>query len=114
VSGSFLKIRCVLVVIGGGTGLSALLHGLKKFNATDGVELDITAVVTVTDDGGSSGAPTPRFRSAAPPETFATAWWPCQRTRRCSPSFFNTDSQAGGGLKGHSFGNLFLTALSRI
>ena len=44
-----------IVAIGGGTGLSVLLHGLKRFSTCDGVELDITAIVTVTDDGGSSG-----------------------------------------------------------
>jgi len=43
-----------IVAIGGGTGLSTLLHGLKRY-AQDPQEAEITAVVTVTDDGGSSG-----------------------------------------------------------
>src|SRR5258708_38377256 len=43
-----------IVAIGGGTGLSTLLHGLKRY-AAEPREIEITAVVTVTDDGGSSG-----------------------------------------------------------
>src|ERR1700704_4364704 len=44
-----------IVAIGGGNGLSALLNGLKHHTGPGGVDLHITAVVTVTDDGGSSG-----------------------------------------------------------
>jgi len=55
-----------LVVIGGGTGLSVLLKGLKKYTS------QITAVVTVSDDGGSSG----RLRGIS-----AIAWWPWQKRK---------------------------------
>ena len=53
-----------IVAIGGGTGLSTLLHGLKAY-ARAPAEAEITAIVTVTDDGGSSGTSAPRIRCPA-------------------------------------------------
>lgn len=57
------------VVIGGGTGISVLLRGMKRF--TD----DITAIVTMADDGGSSGM-LRRDYGMLPPGMCATVWWP--------------------------------------
>ncbi|MBM3769016.1 MAG: YvcK family protein, partial [Acidobacteria bacterium] len=44
-----------IVAIGGGTGLSTILHGLKRHAAPQSPKIEVTAIVTVTDDGGSSG-----------------------------------------------------------
>ena len=97
-----------IVVIGGGTGLSTLLRGLKEYT------YNITAVVTVADDGGSSG----RLRreiGILPPGDI----------RNCLASLSNDEALLSqlfqyrfpddyGGLEGHSFGNLFISALADI
>jgi len=90
-----------------GTGLSAVLEGLKSFVPA----VDITAIVTVTDDGGSSGR-LRRELDVLPPATSATACWLSARIPPCSRDFFQYRFSAGRGLKGHSFGNLFLTAMT--
>lgn len=96
------KITC----IGGGTGLSTMLRGLKRFSP------NITAIVTVTDDGGGSGVL--RNELAMPPPG---------DIRNCLLALSNTEPTmskllnyrfSGGSLKGQSFGNLFLAAMHGI
>jgi uncharacterized cofD-like protein/HAD superfamily hydrolase (TIGR01549 family) len=95
-----------IVLIGGGTGTSALLEGLKKY--TD----DITAVVSVTDTGRSSGLIRKDFNILAPGDV-----------RNCLIALSNSEKLMcdlfqyrinNGNLKGYSFGNLFIAALSDI
>lgn len=98
-----------IVAIGGGTGLSALLHGLKQVNAT----LDITAIVTVTDDGGSSGRLRRDF-DVLPPGDIRNCMVALSEDEALLAKLFQYRFTSGNGLKGHSFGNLFLTALAHI
>jgi uncharacterized cofD-like protein len=96
-----------IVVIGGGTGLSTLLIGLKEYTS------NITAVVTVADDGGSSGRLREQFGLLAPGDI-----------RNCLVALADTEPlmrdlfqfRFGGNaeLNGHSFGNLFITAMTKI
>jgi len=98
-----------IVSIGGGTGLSALLHGLK--HATTPV--DLTAVVTVTDDGGSSGRLRRDF-DILPPGDIRNCMVALSEDEALLSRLFQYRFEGGSGLKGHSFGNLFLTALTHI
>jgi uncharacterized cofD-like protein len=96
-----------IVVIGGGTGLSTLLRGLKTYSA------NITAIVTVADDGGSSG----RLRreiGVLPPGDIRNCLAALADEEKLLTELFQYRFRAGDGLTGHSFGNLFLTALSDI
>jgi uncharacterized cofD-like protein len=96
-----------IVAIGGGTGLSTLLRGLKEYSS------NITAVVTVADDGGSSG----RLRreiGVLPPGDIRNCLTALAGEEKLLTELFQYRFQAGDGLSGHSFGNLFLTALSEI
>ncbi len=105
-----------VVSIGGGTGLSALLHGLKYFaKAGDPAVpgLEITAVVTVTDDGGSSGRLRREF-DVLPPGDIRNCMVALSEDSALLSRLFQYRFSAGRGLKGHSFGNLFLTALTDI
>jgi uncharacterized cofD-like protein len=102
-----------IVAIGGGTGLSALLHGLKQFTCDDGIELDITAVVTVTDDGGSSGRLRRDF-DVLPPGDIRNCMVALSEDEALLSKLFQYRFTNGRGLKGHSFGNLFLTALTHL
>ncbi|HEX5759887.1 MAG TPA: uridine diphosphate-N-acetylglucosamine-binding protein YvcK [Thermoanaerobaculia bacterium] len=103
---------CKLVAIGGGTGLSVMLRGLKH-HVGDARLDELTGVVTVTDDGGSSGQLRREFGLPAPGDIrsclVALADDEDLLTRLFQYRFPN-----GGGLVGHSFGNLFLTALTGI
>jgi uncharacterized cofD-like protein len=95
------------VVIGGGTGLSNLLRGLKHYSA------NITAIVTVADDGGSSG----RLRreiGVLPPGDIRNCLSALADEEKLLTELFKYRFEAGSGLVGHSFGNLFLTAMSEI
>jgi uncharacterized cofD-like protein len=98
-----------IVAIGGGTGLSSLLHGLKQISSP----LDITAVVTVTDDGGSSGRLRRDF-DILPPGDIRNCMVALSQDEALLSKLFQYRFQSGTGLKGHSFGNLFLTALTHI
>jgi uncharacterized cofD-like protein len=98
-----------IVAIGGGTGLSALLKGLKTFAP----EVDITAIVTVTDDGGSSGRLRREF-DVLPPGDIRNCMVALSEDEALLSRLFQYRFQGGSGLKGHSFGNLFLTALTHI
>src|ERR1039457_890130 len=105
-----------VVSIGGGTGLSALLQGLKYFTKAGDPAvpaLDITAIVTVTDDGGSSGRLRREF-DVLPPGDIRNCMVALSEDSALLARLFQYRFPAGRGLKGHSFGNLFLTALTNI
>jgi len=101
-----------VVSIGGGHGLSALLEGLKKYTHAD-PRVDITAIVTVTDDGGSSGRLRREF-DVLPPGDIRNCMVALSEDGALLSKLFQYRFKAGHGLKGHSFGNLFLTALTEI
>ncbi|BAY92595.1 MULTISPECIES: gluconeogenesis factor YvcK family protein [unclassified Tolypothrix] len=96
-----------MVVIGGGTGLSTLLRGLKTYSA------NITAIVTVADDGGSSGRLRQEF-GVLPPGDIRNCLAALADEEKLLTELFQYRFRAGDGLNGHSFGNLFLTAMSDI
>ena len=105
-----------VVVIGGGTGLSSLLQGLKHYvRPIDSTlpHLDITAVVTVTDDGGSSGRLRREF-DVLPPGDIRNCMVALSEDSALLSRLFQYRFSTGRGLKGHSFGNLFLMALTQI
>lgn len=109
-----------VVSIGGGHGLSALLSGLRGYTRPrrdeEGGEepvIDITAVVTVTDDGGSSGRLRREF-DILPPGDIRNCMVALSEDGALLSRLFQYRFKAGRGLKGHSFGNLFLTALTDI
>lgn len=101
-----IKHEQSIVVIGGGTGLSTMLHGLKqRFQ-------DITAIVTVADDGGSSGILRREYNMLPPGDI-----------RNCIGAFAQSDQNIeellnfrfkSGNLKGHTIGNLILAGLNEI
>ena len=96
-----------IVAIGGGTGLSMLLRGIKKYTN------NVTAIVTVGDDGGSSG----RLREEMgilPPGDIRNCIAALADDEDMSTELFQYRFKNGEGLEGHSFGNLFLTALCAI
>jgi uncharacterized cofD-like protein len=105
-----------VVAIGGGTGLSALLQGLKLFarqNDPAVPTFDITAIVTVTDDGGSSGRLRREF-DVLPPGDIRNCMVALSEDSALLSRLFQYRFSSGRGLKGHSFGNLFLMALTQI
>lgn len=107
-----------IVAIGGGTGLAALLSGLKKYSylrsEVDGrPRVHITAIVTVTDDGGSSGR-LRRELEVLPPGDIRNCMVALSEDDALLSELFQYRFGAGRGLKGHSFGNLFLTALTQV
>jgi len=99
-----------IVVIGGGTGIHSLLKGLKKF------PVDISAIVSMMDSGGSSGRLRDEFGHLPPGDSrqALVALTPDDRDSALLRELFNYRFAKGEGLEGHSFGNLFLTALSEI
>ncbi len=96
-----------IVVIGGGTGLSTLLRGLKHYSS------NITAIVTVADDGGSSGR-LRREMGILPPGDIRNCIAALADEEKLLTELFQYRFTAGDGLSGHSFGNLFLTAMTEI
>lgn len=96
-----------IVAIGGGTGLSTLLRGIKQYSA------NITAIVTVADDGGSSGR-LRREMGILPPGDIRNCIAALADEEKLLTELFQYRFRAGDGLSGHSFGNLFLTAMSEI
>jgi uncharacterized cofD-like protein len=99
--------------MGGGHGLASLLRGLKRYaRAADGA-LEITAVVTVTDDGGSSGRLRREF-DVLPPGDIRNCMVALSQDETLLSQLFNYRFTSGRGLKGHSFGNLFLTAMTHL
>lgn len=112
-----------LVAIGGGTGLSALLRGLKRHVVAESAPplpavqkpylSDLAAIVTVTDDGGSSGR-LRRELKVLPPGDIRNCLVAMSEDEALMSLLFRYRFNRGRGLKGHSFGNLFLGALTRI
>jgi uncharacterized cofD-like protein len=109
-----------VVAIGGGTGLSTLLSGLKRYAPgaqnrpeQEGPDVEITAVVTVTDDGGSSGRLRRDF-DILPPGDIRNCMTALSEDTDLLSHLFQYRFASGRGLKGHSFGNLFLTAMHQI
>ncbi|HHY44828.1 MAG TPA: YvcK family protein [Firmicutes bacterium] len=95
-----------IVAIGGGTGLASVLRGLKS------LDCDITAIVTVADDGGSSG----RLRKdmkMLPPGDIRNCLVALAEAEPDMTSLFN-HRFARGALAGHNFGNLFLAAMTEM
>ena len=96
-----------VVALGGGTGLSTLLRGLKRHTGS------ITAIVTVTDDGGSSG----RLRAemgVLPPGDIRNCLVALADAEPLMKQLFDYRFNSGGPLSGHNFGNLFIAAMSEI
>jgi uncharacterized cofD-like protein len=96
-----------IVVVGGGTGLSTMLHGLKEYTS------NITAIVTVADDGGSSG----RLRKdldILPPGDIRNCLVALADAEPLMGKLFQFRFGEGSELKGHSFGNLFIAAMSQV
>jgi uncharacterized cofD-like protein len=105
-----------VVAIGGGAGLSAVLEGLKhhvKPASPAAPAVDITAIVTVTDDGGSSGRLRREF-DVLPPGDIRNCMVALSEDSALLSRLFQYRFPSGRGLKGHSFGNLFLMALTQI
>lgn len=127
-----------VVSIGGGTGLSTLLKGLKRYVCTEAQQnagayrpkrlgqfiSELTAVVTVTDDGGSSGRLRREF-NVVPPGDICNCLLALSDDKALLSRLFrfrfpaqgpesHKVNSSGSGLEGHSFGNLFLTALTAI
>ena len=110
-----------VVALGGGTGLSALLRGLKNYQAGRGDTTslkdrpitDLTAIVTVTDDGGSSGR-LRRENRILPPGDIRNCMVALSKDEALLGRLFQYRFHAGRGLRGHNFGNLFLAALTHV
>jgi len=112
-----------VVAIGGGTGLSTLLKGLKRYVISSAgpylvkpgepVIGELSAVVTVSDDGGSSGRLRKEF-NMLPPGDIRNCVVALSQDEALLSKLFQHRFEKGSGLEGHSFGNLFLTALTSI
>ncbi len=102
-----------IVSLGGGNGLSALLRGLKRYVALGPGAVEITAVVTVTDDGGSSGRLRREF-DVLPPGDIRNCMVALSEDEALLSKLFQYRFKSGAGLKGHSFGNLFLTVMTGV
>lgn len=102
-----------IVSLGGGNGLSALLRGLKRYAMAGEGAVDITAVVTVTDDGGSSGRLRREF-DVLPPGDIRNCMSALCADEALLTRLFQYRFKGGRGLRGHSFGNLFLTVMTDL
>jgi len=96
-----------VVVIGGGTGLSTLLRGLKEYTS------NITAIVTVADDGGSSGR-LRRELGVLPPGDFRNCIAALADAESLTTQLFQYRFIGVDSLNGHSFGNLFIAAMAGV
>jgi uncharacterized cofD-like protein len=96
-----------IVALGGGTGLSILLRGLKTYTE------NLTAIVTVADDGGSSGR-LRRELGVLPPGDFRQCIAALADAEPLMTQLFQYRFNEGLGLDGHAFGNLFIAAMSGI
>jgi uncharacterized cofD-like protein len=96
-----------IVTIGGGHGLATLLRGLKLYSR------NLTAVVTVADDGGSSGLLRESF-GILPPGDIRNCLAALSNDEQMLTQLFQYRFSGAGNLDGHSFGNLFITALAEI
>jgi uncharacterized cofD-like protein len=109
-----------VVAIGGGTGLSTLLKGLKQYTVRAGEVLpttpfisDLTAIVTVSDDGGSSGR-LRRELGMLPPGDVRNCLVAVSEDENLISKLFQYRFTSSGDLEGHNFGNLFLAALTAM
>src|SRR5271163_845260 len=109
-----------VVAIGGGTGLSTLLKGLKRYVMTPALAAtgqptirELCGVVTVSDDGGSSGRLRKEF-NLLPPGDVRNCIVALSEDEALLSRLFQHRFKTGSGLEGHSFGNLFLAALTSI
>src|SRR5690349_8780897 len=112
-----------VLAIGGGTGLSTLLKGLKHFvslpvdrsplKTSEPVISELCAVVTVSDDGGSSGRLRKEF-NMLPPGDIRNCIVALSGDEALLSRLFQYRFRTGSGLEGHNLGNLFLTALTEI
>jgi len=109
-----------VVAIGGGTGLSTLLKGLKRYVMTPAMAVsdqpvirELSGVVTVSDDGGSSGRLRKEF-NMLPPGDVRNCIVALSEDEALLARLFQHRFEKGSGLEGHSFGNLFLAALTSI
>src|SRR5947199_8442052 len=110
-----------IVALRGGTGLSTLLRGLKELVIRRTDELasterpisDLAAIVTVTDDGGSSGR-LRRENRILPPGDIRNCMVALSKDEALLARLFHYRFHAGRGLIGHNFGNLFLAALTHV
>ena len=116
-----------VAAIGGGTGLSTLLRGLKRHtqspsHATNPADVsaelpavisDLAAIVTVTDDGGSSGR-LRRDMNMLPPGDLRNCMVALSEDEHLLSKLFQYRFDSGEGLEGHSFGNLFLACLTAV
>ena len=105
-----------IVALGGGTGLSVLLQGLKlhTLRGNGGASrADLSAIVTVSDDGGSSGRLRRAFDILAPGD-IRNCMVALAEDEALLARLFQYRFSNGKGLEGHSFGNLFLTALTNV
>ena len=103
----YLRRGPKIVAIGGGTGLSTLLRGMKEYTG------NLTAVVTVADDGGSSG----RLRQELeipPPGDVRNCIAAMADVEPLMTRLFQYRFNEGAGLEGHSFGNLFIAAMTSV
>ncbi|HOU37167.1 MAG TPA: YvcK family protein, partial [Candidatus Omnitrophota bacterium] len=96
-----------IVAVGGGTGLSTLLTGLKEYTS------NITAIVTVADDGGSSGRIRQQF-DILPPGDIRNCLVALADASTMMRDLFQFRFEQGSELAGHSFGNLFITVMTRL
>ncbi|HSY13050.1 MAG TPA: gluconeogenesis factor YvcK family protein [Verrucomicrobiae bacterium] len=112
-----------VVAMGGGTGLSTLLHGLKRYVSTTADQTtslgglpcisELSAIVTVSDDGGSSGRLRKELNLPAPGD-IRNCIVALSEEEALLSRLFQYRFPAGEGVGGHSFGNLFLSAMSAI
>src|SRR5712692_3516140 len=109
-----------VVAIGGGTGLSTLLKGLKRYVPTPALATpgqptirELSGVVTVSDDGGSSGRLRKEF-NMLPPGDVRNCIVALSEEEALLAKLFQHRFVKGSGLEGHSFGNLFLAALTSL
>ncbi|NUQ55254.1 MAG: YvcK family protein, partial [Dehalococcoidia bacterium] len=96
-----------IVAIGGGTGLSQVLRGLKSYTS------NLTAIVTVADDGGSTGRLRQEFGVVAPGD-IRQCIAALAEAEPLMTKLFQYRFTEGSGLEGHSFGNLFIVAMSEV
>ena len=103
----FLEKGPKVVVIGGGTGLSTMLSGIKFYSK------NVTAIVTVADDGGSSGRLRREF-DILPPGDIRNCLAALADDSDLMTKLFQYRFDRGEGMEGHSFGNLFIAAMSEV
>ncbi len=96
-----------IVTVGGGTGLAVLLSGLKEYSS------NITAIVTVADDGGSSGRLRQQF-DILPPGDIRNCLVALADASTLMQDLFQFRFAEGSELQGHNFGNLFITVMTRL